>query len=95
MEELNDPIRPVTALLERVEREDVLDLYQIEEYQSVEQMLALVARRRGFLKQGGIANIEEAARSVLRDFLNGKISYFTAPPMSALLGEEDEEMEEW
>ena len=33
--------------------------------------------------------MEEAARAVLRDFLNGKIEYYTAPPASAIL-EEDE-----
>jgi nuclear GTP-binding protein len=58
-------------------------------------MLGLVARKKGLLKPGGIANMEEAARSVLRDFLNGKIQYYTAPPASALLAdEEDEEMNE-
>jgi len=36
-------------------------------------MLGLVARKKGLLKSGGIANMEEAARAVLRDFLNGKI----------------------
>jgi len=80
VEELIDPIRPVTALLTKVQREDVIALYQIEEYQSISQMLAFVARKRGFLQAGGIANIDEAARAILRDFMNGKISYFTPPP---------------
>jgi nuclear GTP-binding protein len=43
-------------------------------------MLGQVARKRGLIKPGGIANIEEAARSVLRDYQSGKIPYFTAPP---------------
>lgn len=38
--------------------------------------------------------MEEAARAVLRDFLNGKIQYFTAPPLSALIeDDEDQDME--
>jgi ribosome biogenesis GTPase A len=69
-----------------------LELYQIEPYTSVDQMLGLVARKKGILKPGGIANMEEAARAVLRDFLNGKITYFTAPPASAMLDESDEDM---
>ena len=54
--------------------------------------MGLVARKKGLLKSGGVANMEEAARAVLRDFLNGKISYFTAPPASAMLEDSDEEM---
>lgn len=53
-------------------------------------MLGMVARTKGLLKAGGVANMDEAARSVLRDFLNGKIDYFTAPPPSAVLDEEDD-----
>ncbi len=33
------------------------------------------------MQAGGIANFDQAARSVLRDFLNGKLKYFTAPPL--------------
>ena len=58
-------------------------------------MLGLVARKKGLLKNGGVANMEEAARAVLRDFLNGKIQYFTAPPASAILDESDDEMMMW
>lgn len=89
VEELEDPFRPVEALLDRVQREDILCLYQIPDYTSVDQMLGLVARKKGLLKTGGVPNMEEAARAVLRDFLNGKIQYFTAPPASALLEDED------
>lgn len=93
IEEVVDPFRPVDALLSRVQQEDIITLYQIENYTSVDQMLGLVARKKGLLKPGGVANMEEAARSVLRDFLNGKIKYYTAPPASALLEDmEDEEM---
>jgi|LauGreDrversion4_2_1035121.scaffolds.fasta_scaffold132859_1 nuclear GTP-binding protein len=55
-------------------------------------MLGMVARKKGLLNVGGVAKMEEAARSVLRDFMNGKISYFTAPPPSAILDDSDEEM---
>jgi nuclear GTP-binding protein len=43
-------------------------------------MLGQVARKKGLLKAGGIANIDEAARSILRDYQAGKIPYFTVPP---------------
>lgn len=53
-------------------------------------MLGMVARKKGLLKAGGIANMEEAARAILRDFLNGKIQYFTAPPASAMIDDEED-----
>lgn len=70
-----------------------MNVYQIESYQTTDQMLGLVARKKGLLKSGGVANMEEAARSVLRDFLNGKIKYFTAPPASAMNVDSDDEMD--
>jgi len=97
VEELIDPIKPVTSLLTKVQREDVINLYGIEEYLNITQMLGLIARKKGFLMAGGIANIDEAAKSVLRDFMNGKLSYFSPPPQSALLDEDenqDQEMED-
>ena len=92
VEELTDPFRPVEALLARVPQEEILKLYHIAEFQSTDNMLGQVARKKGLLKNGGVANIEEAARAVLRDFLNGKIKYFTAPPPSALIENSDDEM---
>ena len=40
---------------------------------------------------GGIANFDQAARSVLRDFLNGKLKYFTAPPLFDIADDEEGE----
>lgn len=57
-------------------------------------MLGLVARKKGLLKAGGVPNMEEAARAVLRDFLNGKIEYYTAPPASAILEEDENDQED-
>lgn len=41
------------------------------------------------MQAGGIANFDQAARSVLRDFLNGKLKYFTTPPLFDI-GEDEE-----
>jgi nuclear GTP-binding protein len=96
IEDLADPIKPIEALLERVEESEILKLYKIGKYKSVEAMLGQVARKKGLLRHGGIANMDEAARSVIRDFLNGKIKYWTAPPTGFEEGSdegEDVEME--
>lgn len=95
VEELDDPMRPVEALLNRVPHDELLKLYKIGPFASVESLLSQVARKKGMLKSGGVGNLEEAARAVIRDFLNGKIKYCTAPPASALENvSSDEEMAE-
>jgi ribosome biogenesis GTPase A len=49
-------------------------------WKSVDEFLGQVARKRGYLQQGGIANFDQAARQVIRDFVNGKLVYHTNPP---------------
>lgn len=49
------------------------------------------------LQAGGVANFDQAARSVIRDYLNGKIKYFTIPPVvndDTNMDENDEVMDE-
>ena len=46
----------------------------------------------GFLSKGGIPNFDQAARQVIRDFLNGKLKYFTAPPLVDLAEDEEDDV---
>lgn len=89
VDEITDPLRPVEALLSRVEKEELLRFYRIADYNTQSEFLAQIARKKGFLQSGGVPNFDQAARSVLRDFLNGKLKYFTAPPMVADDGEDE------
>ena len=91
IEEIIDPIRPVQALMSRVEKKELLELYALEDFTNIDDFLGQVARKRGQIMQGGIANFDQAARSVLRDFLNGKLKYYTAPPLTED-NDDDEEM---
>ena len=43
--------------------------------------MASVARKKGQLSAGGVPNIDETARQVIRDYLNGKLTFFTQPPV--------------
>ena len=63
--------------------DSILKLYHIAKYQNAEQMLQQLAKKKAALRAGGHANIDDAARTVLRDFLNGKIKYHTKVPGSA------------
>jgi len=72
--------------------DDILKLYHIAQYKTTEQMLTQLAKKKAALRAGGQANIDDAARTVLRDFLNGKIRFFTPAPSSVVNGSDDEEM---
>ena len=41
---------------------------------------------------GGIANFDQAARAVIRDYLNGKLKFFTVPPVIIEEDEDDVDM---
>jgi ribosome biogenesis GTPase A len=81
----------VNALLNRIEKSELLKFYRIGNYDTTEQFLGQVARKRGMLGNGGIANMDAVARAVIRDYMNGKIAFFTTPPENEdLYGEEDD-----
>jgi len=47
-------------------------------------MLALLAKKKAALRAGGVAGIDDAARIVLRDFMAGKLKYFTPCPKATI-----------
>ena len=86
-------MRPVEALVNRIEAEQLLKYYRIGAFKNVDQFLGQVARKRGFLQSGGVPNMDQAARCVLRDYMHGKLVYHTAPPITDD-DLDDEEMDE-
>lgn len=46
----------------------------------VEELLGHICRKKGFLKSGGVPNMDQAARKVIQDYLDGKMKYFTPVP---------------
>lgn len=80
IESIQDPISPISLLLNRISHSQLISLYGIPQFSSTEEFLSHMARRGGKLKKGGIPNLEAAARSVLVDWNQGKIHYFTMPP---------------
>jgi nuclear GTP-binding protein len=82
---VEDPIPPITALLKRCNHSTLLMAYNIPSFPPGDAMmfLAMVAKSYGRVLKGGIPDKVGAARAVLRDWNNGKIPYYTAPPKSA------------
>ncbi|MCE4624645.1 MAG: GTPase RsgA [Desulfurococcales archaeon] len=81
-EELPDPVRPAMALLERILKYNpkaVLEAYKITEKDPY-RILEELARKRGwFYKSDHSPLIEEAARTVIRDYHRNKLRFYVPP----------------
>ncbi|KAG5897472.1 hypothetical protein JTB14_031098 [Gonioctena quinquepunctata] len=77
---LSDPITPANAILQRVTKQQMMEMYDITEYSTPEEFYSLKAARTGRFRKGGIPDSVAAARGLLEDWNNGKIKYHTLPP---------------
>jgi len=87
-EQLRDPVRPAMLLLERALQyspDSVRKAYGIEERDPY-RILELIALKRGWrYRSDGEPLVEEAARTVIRDYHEGKLLFYV-PPEEYLLG---------
>ncbi|GMI73501.1 nucleostemin-like 1 [Hibiscus trionum] len=81
IEKLDDPVGPVKEILKLCPERLLVTIYKIPGFQSVDEFLQNVATVRGKLKKGGIVDVEAAARIILHDWNEGKIPYYTMPPV--------------
>ncbi|KAF3796313.1 Guanine nucleotide-binding protein-like [Nymphaea thermarum] len=81
IEKLDDPISPVREILKLCPAEKLMAVYKLPSFSSVDEFLQKVASLRGKLKKGGVLDMEAAAKIVLRDWNEGKIPYYTFPPV--------------
>ena len=80
IQSLKDPYTPATAILKRVSKPQIMEMYNIPEFSTPDEFFALKATRMGKFRKGGIPDMVAAARSVLDDWNSGKIRYYTVPP---------------
>ncbi|PJF18083.1 hypothetical protein PSACC_02105 [Paramicrosporidium saccamoebae] len=80
VEQLEDPVAPIELILKRAAPEQLMYLYAIPRFSDTNEFLCHIARRQGKLKKGGIPNVDAAAKSVLIDWNQGKIPFYTLPP---------------
>ena len=82
---IDDPIPAVDALLQRCNPHSLIMTYSIPAFPKGDTMmfLAMVAKSYGRVLKGGIPDKVGAARAVLKDWNQGKIPYYTAPPADA------------
>lgn len=82
-EELEDPVKPAVQLLEKALRYNpraVLEAYGIEEKDPYRILEAIAVMRGWRFKKTGEPNIEEAARTVIRDYHKAKLLFYIPPP---------------
>ena len=77
VDDLDDPITPVEVMINKVSKNELVTLYEINEFNTTNEFLAAIARKTGKLSKGGIPDWNAAAKIVLHDWNNGKISYYT------------------
>ncbi|KOX78639.1 Guanine nucleotide-binding protein-like 3 like protein [Melipona quadrifasciata] len=80
IQSLKDPYTPATAVLKRVPKPQIMEMYDISEFSTPDEFFALKATRMGKFRKGGIPDTIAAARSILEDWNSGKIRYYTVPP---------------
>uniref|UniRef100_A0A0A9YF83 Guanine nucleotide-binding protein-like 3 homolog n=1 Tax=Lygus hesperus TaxID=30085 RepID=A0A0A9YF83_LYGHE len=80
VEALEDPFIPAMAILQRATKAQMMEQYDIGDYETPQEFFALKAKRQGKFKKGGVVDPEAAARELINDWNRGKIRYFTLPP---------------
>lgn len=80
--QVDDPIGSVRTLLEKIENgiEALMVLYRLQRFENADELVRLLAIKRGKLKKGGIPDVDAGARIILQDLNAGKIKYFVQPP---------------
>ncbi len=70
----------VSAILERIPVQQILETYELETFTSTLDFLAKICRKYGKLGKGGVPEIKQGAKQVIEDWNRGKLKYFTIPP---------------
>ena len=82
VEDLPDPCIPVEIITRKVTKDILRKIYNVEDYKTTQELLANIARKRGRLLKGGIADVNDAARLVVKDWNAGRIPFHTPCPIT-------------
>lgn len=86
VEQIENPQDFVYKIVEKCPKRNLAEIYQIQDFSTAEELLYLVANRKGLLSKGGRVNSDATARSIIRDWNTGKISFYTEPPQDEITG---------
>lgn len=76
----------VDSILQTVNKRDIVKKYDLRdsegEWETAEEFLSILAKKKGKLLKGGEPDISTTARIVLYDWQRGRIPFFSLPPNS-------------
>ena len=76
----DDAVDAAASLIKRADPAALAMKYELPLSDDPNKFLAAVARKRGRLKRGGVADVTKASIDVLRDFAKGEVKFFVRPP---------------
>lgn len=86
VENVENPEQYIPAVLKRVQPRHLERTYGVKNVQDPIEFLSVLARKAGKLLKGGEPDLDGVAKTVINDFLRGKLPWFTPPPHG---GEDD------
>eukprot|EP00271_Cylindrocystis_brebissonii_P023339 TRINITY_DN9649_c0_g2_i1.p1 TRINITY_DN9649_c0_g2~~TRINITY_DN9649_c0_g2_i1.p1 ORF type:complete len:429 (+),score=151.64 TRINITY_DN9649_c0_g2_i1:68-1288(+) len=81
VEQLEDPVAPVRQILRLCDAERLMSIFKVARFEDADEFVRSVAFARGKLKKGGVPDSKAAARLILKDWNEGKIPYYSLPPV--------------
>eukprot|EP01122_Echinamoeba_exundans_P010418 TRINITY_DN38_c0_g1_i1.p1 TRINITY_DN38_c0_g1~~TRINITY_DN38_c0_g1_i1.p1 ORF type:complete len:696 (+),score=216.72 TRINITY_DN38_c0_g1_i1:113-2089(+) len=80
VENLEEPVEHIPALVARVRPEHLAKTYGVEQWSDAMDFVEQFARKSGRLLKGGEPDMNTVAKMMLNDWLRGKIPFFVPPP---------------
>lgn len=84
VEKLEDPVKAALLLIDRIgkfDKNSLTNAYKIDFIDGIDLLKKIAIKRGWFYKKDKEPLIEEAARQLIRDYHDGRITYFTLPPL--------------
>jgi nuclear GTP-binding protein len=89
-EKVPDPSQYIQAILDRVEKKNIQDVYGIHEWEDSEDFLKQLCHKTGKLIRGGEPDYNNVSKQIIVDWQRGNIPYFTRPPKDEHAEREEE-----
>lgn len=81
---IHQPIQTVHNVVGRCNKEELMQTYRIGSFDNADEFISLVAQKRSKVGKGGVLLLRDAAKSIIRDWTEGVISFYCEAPAEAL-----------